>query len=382
MIALITALIWLSRFNEKHPIDEYKYFKKTIKSCKENMRVFHNKCGRYFSITPNKHWKGQGCNLKGCKYNSYTNKQVLVIFRDIHGDTYIYKDIYRNMNDKNYTITCKIHGNFKCSPSRHKQGQGCPKCGIIKMSNSLRHSLKQVINDLKKCDIYNEYDLSLITKYKKDIPVMFIHKKCETMFSMTVGNFKQGHRCSNCKSSKGENLILNHLVNDLDLKQHTDFFTQFKFLKCKNIKSLPFDFYVSKKSVNDNVLLIEYDGIQHYEIVDFFGGIDKFIERANNDKKKNQFAKKYKIHLIRVPYWIKTQKKINEFIEKKFRNTTRKELDDHNEKREKDQQLKIDEYYKKEKELVDGELKDIIHKLKPCSWINNKSFKKLINKLY
>ena len=50
-------------------------------------------------------------------------------------------------------------------------------------------------------------------------------------------------------------------------------------------------------------LLIEYDGIQHYEAVEIFGGIPAFKKRQKRDQIKNQYCKDNNIKLIRIPYW-------------------------------------------------------------------------------
>lgn len=57
-----------------------------------------------------------------------------------------------------------------------------------------------------------------------------------------------------------------------------------------------FDFYIN------NHYLIEYDGQQHFESVDFFGGEEKFIIQQERDQYKNQWCKENNIPLIRIPY--------------------------------------------------------------------------------
>lgn len=72
------------------------------------------------------------------------------------------------------------------------------------------------------------------------------------------------------------------------------------FLDCRNPltnKPLRFDFYL-----NDYDIAIEYDGIQHYESVPFWGGDEGLKYRQSLDEIKNQYCKKYGIKLIRIPY--------------------------------------------------------------------------------
>lgn len=61
--------------------------------------------------------------------------------------------------------------------------------------------------------------------------------------------------------------------------------------------NLRYDFYLK-----DYNLIIEYDGIQHFESVDFYGGEDEFKMRQMIDYFKNEHCFKEKINLVRIPY--------------------------------------------------------------------------------
>lgn len=74
---------------------------------------------------------------------------------------------------------------------------------------------------------------------------------------------------------------------------------------------LRYDFHI----IHDNKdYLIEYDGRQHYEPIEWFGGMDSFKRQQNNDKIKDDFAKSEGIPLLRIPYWIKDKKNIRIII--------------------------------------------------------------------
>lgn len=77
-------------------------------------------------------------------------------------------------------------------------------------------------------------------------------------------------------------------------------FTQEKvFDDCIGIKGYPlkFDFYIPSKNI-----CIEYDGKQHFEPIEYFGGKESFKTQTENDKIKNIYCKNNKITLIRLPY--------------------------------------------------------------------------------
>ena len=49
-------------------------------------------------------------------------------FKEVHGDKYDYSKVEYINNITKVIITCSEHGEFKQSPSAHKQGAGCPTC--------------------------------------------------------------------------------------------------------------------------------------------------------------------------------------------------------------------------------------------------------------
>ena len=78
---------------------------------------------------------------------------------------------------------------------------------------------------------------------------------------------------------------------------------------------LKFDFAIFDK--NDKLIaLIEYQGEQHFEIVDFFGGEKKFERQQMNDERKRSYCKNKGIPLIEIPYWENIDKYLSQFTER------------------------------------------------------------------
>lgn len=69
-----------------------------------------------------------------------------------------------------------------------------------------------------------------------------------------------------CVKSKGE-LQLIKLLQELNI----NFISQYSPKECKNQKQLSFDFYLPQLNK-----IIEYNGKQHYEFIEYFGGEDRF----------------------------------------------------------------------------------------------------------
>ncbi len=65
-------------------------------------------------------------------------------------------------------------------------------------------------------------------------------------------------------------------------------------------------------------LAIEYHGLQHYEPVDFFGGVSAFNKRVKDDKEKKDKCEKNKLSFIEWPYTIEINDQnfniVNNFI--------------------------------------------------------------------
>lgn len=96
--------------------------------------------------------------------------------------------------------------------------------------------------------------------------------------------------------SKAETVIERWLV-----KNNITHNRQYTFTDCRKVKELRFDFAIFK----DNKLrtLIEYQGIQHYEAVEHFGGGEKLKIQKVNDKIKRDYCRDNKIPLLVIPYW-------------------------------------------------------------------------------
>lgn len=58
-----------------------------------------------------------------------------------------------------------------------------------------------------------------------------------------------------------------------------------------------FDFFLP-----DLNIAIEYDGVQHFKSVDYFGGEEGFKKTKERDRRKDEYCQSNNIKLIRIPY--------------------------------------------------------------------------------
>lgn len=97
----------------------------------------------------------------------------------------------------------------------------------------------------------------------------------------------------NVRNSNAEKILRNFFDY-----YNLNYIFQKKFDDCKNIRSLSFDFFTE-----DYNILWETQGKQHYEPVEWFGGMKQFKEQQKKDQIKKNYCKNNNIKLIEIPYW-------------------------------------------------------------------------------
>ena len=183
-------------------------------------------------------------------------------------------------------VRCKKDGyEWEVRPKELLRGNGCPKC-----SNHIQLTHEEFIDRMKKAN----NNIEILGEYVNNGTKIKCRCKIDGYeWSATPNNLLNGSGCPKCSSSKGEKRIAKYLDNN-----NIEYREQYKFNNCKFKKCLPFDFYIP--SLNT---IIEYDGRQHYEIVEWFGGLDGFVDTKIRDIVKTLYCKENNIKLIRIPYW-------------------------------------------------------------------------------
>ena len=150
-----------------------------------------------FEQTPNSHKSGQGCPrcAKNCKL---TLEEIIEQLKKVHGEFYDYSLVELDyINDKtNVTILCPEHGEFEQTPNNHKTGQGCPKCGQIKRSESNTYTTEEVIEQFKK--VHGEFYIYDLVEYIGDEVKVKIICPIHDIFEQTPHAHKNGQGCPDC----------------------------------------------------------------------------------------------------------------------------------------------------------------------------------------
>lgn len=106
------------------------------------------------------------------------------------------------------------------------------------------------------------------------------------------------NHCGCEKRSNGEKTI-EKILQENNVNFQTEYIFEDLIGYCG--KPLRYDFAILDLN-NKPIKLIEYDGIQHFEPVEAFGGIKEFQKRRKYDELKNEYAINKEIPLLRIPY--------------------------------------------------------------------------------
>ena len=120
---------------------------------------------------------------------------------------------------------------------------------------------------------------------------------CDNEFIALPAKINNGHitSCGCAIQSSGER----HILSVLD-ELGAEYLEQYVLPDCKYKNALRYDFAVF---YNTKLLyLIEYNGRQHYESIEFFGGQCGFEDRKIRDEIKNTYCRSHHIPLLIIPY--------------------------------------------------------------------------------
>lgn len=291
-----------------------------------------------------------------------TIEEVINKFKNIHGETYDYSLVDYQGDSKKVKIICKIHGVFEQQPACHiRQKQGCPKCSREKVNKIIKTRLignEKFIERIEKVFGKDTFDYSQLEYKGAHEDVTLICKKCGNIETKDPRSFYVGYGCLKCQGNTiGKKLlsteefiirskkihgdkydyskvIYTGISNKVEIicSKHGSFFQEPNvhinmkcncpecnvskgeeqiaiFLNQNNIEYIYqyqvkiknsyhyYDFYLPKHNT-----LIEYNGLQHYKPVAFFGGKKGFEYLKQRDEIKKQYCLDNNINLFILSY--------------------------------------------------------------------------------
>ena len=283
-------LSFIERSNLKYS-NYYDYTKVIYINNDTKVEIICPNHGPFFQL-PHNHLKYacKKCDLNKEKLTKISFNKFLTISNIIHNNKYSYiEDSFTKLSNK-IKIICPEHGEFEQTAFSHKCGSKCKLCDIKNRANLQKLDKLEAINNLIK--VHGEkydYSYSNYSSYNKKIKII-----CPTHgeFIQRYDVHLSGCGCNKCKVSIGEQAVINFL-NEKSIK----YTYNYSFEDCKNINNLKFDFYLY-----DNNTCIEFDGIQHFEPIEYFGGNKGFEYMKKCDLIKDDYCLEKNIKLIRISY--------------------------------------------------------------------------------
>lgn len=271
-------------------------------NCKTKL-LFECGCGNQFYTTFDefKNDNKRQCNkcgvLSTVKKRKKTHEYFVNEIKSLVGNEYIVLGEYMNDNTKILIKHNKCGYSWEIIPSSFLRGVRCPMCQ--------HRSYKKTTEEFKK-EVYelvgDEYEV--LGEYRNcETKILMRHNRCGNEYLVKPKNFRNGRRCPKCSLPSNPNT--EKRIENILSKMKVVYERQKTFEDCINPKTkikLKFDFAVCDKDSN-LYCLIEYDGKQHFEPIDYFGGEKSFKETKFRDEIKNNYCKQNNIKLIRIPYW-------------------------------------------------------------------------------
>lgn len=287
-----------AKYGDRFRYDEVAYLKGTL--------PVQMTCGKHgpFTATPKTHLHSKTGGCPGCLHDlkshnarlanpCRTTEEFIALAREVHGSKYGYESVVYENDRTKVEVICPQHGPFRMRPNKHLQGRGCRRCTFEKLRRERKLSVWTVVSRCLNAHEFSRYDRYDLRSYVNQYSKIRIHCPLHGWFRQTAVSHWNGHGCAKCSDSKGERRIRKAL-KQLGVK----FTEQARFRGCRDKRPLPFDFYLPQHRV-----LIEYDGLQHFERSELWGGHHELELTRKRDAIRDRFAAEQGFRLIRIPYW-------------------------------------------------------------------------------
>lgn len=289
MKKLYTIEEFIKKAKDCHTI-QYDYAKIKYVDSKTKVCIVCPEHGEFWQA-PNKHLQGQDCpECAKKKIKETTLKNDTANFlkkaKEKFGNYYdLSKVKYINAKTK-VEIICPIHGSFWITPDRFLNSKiGCQKC-----AKNHRYTLSEWI-DKAKVIHHNKYSYDKNTIYKNSHQKMIITCPKHGDFEQEANSHLFGCGCPKCQIRLNQNRLYYKLV-DRFCNEEIQYEASPEWLERQF-----FDIYFPKHNI-----AIEYNGMQHYQAVDYFGGEESFKNCQRLDKLKQEKCLKNNCTLIIFKY--------------------------------------------------------------------------------
>jgi ribosomal protein S27E len=238
------------------------------------------------------------------KYNPYSIYNISLWIKKNDLPHYLEEgQEYKNAKIKLKLICKTCDNHFQCCWDVISRKTGCPICAYT--IGGTKHHNSNLVEKGSIVETHPEIALEWhLTKNEGKYPSQYTNGMDEKVWWVCPNGHEdylaiisnrtlRNQGCPICKASHGEKAVHKFLTNNKLL-----FKPQKKFKDCKAKRCLPFDFYLTEENV-----AIEYNGLQHYQIIERWGGEPSFLKIQKYDQIKRDYCKNNNIKLIEIPYW-------------------------------------------------------------------------------
>jgi len=246
---------------------------------------------------------------------SMTLEEFLSRAKEKHGDRYDYsrinKDNWKNSRVK-VPVICKKHGEWQCFPSTHiLRSSGCSKCGYEETAKKQSRTHEEYVVLLKQ----KNPKVECLEQYVKS-QHKILHKCliCDHMWKVVPNSLViAGRGCPECGKKYYRENWAREVLEEMFGKK----FPSVRPDWLKNPKTnRPLELDCYNKELN---LALEFQGIQHYQPVEVWGGQEAYDKNIYKDKIKNNICNEKGIIL-----WKIDNRKLKTLQEDEFRKKVEK----------------------------------------------------------
>jgi len=286
----------------KDLVDNEYIFLEEYKGNHTKILTKHEVCEGTYNVTPGAFKRGNRCPY--CNpYKKRTTEEFKNIVFNLVGSEYAVLTEYTGHHDRLKMVHDTCGTEYYITPSDFIKGRRCKECYFRSKVKTNEEWLQQVYSLVGT-------DYVFIEDYNGDGTKLTYKHSCGAIGKVTPNNFINGTRCSACKESSGEASIRRYLN-----EKGITFLPQKSFDDLRGKKLLSYDFYIPSHEV-----LIEFQGVQHYYPIDFFGGKSTFSKQKEHDYLKREYACSRGFKLIEIPYIYDSYDKVKELLDNTMSN--------------------------------------------------------------
>jgi Zn finger protein HypA/HybF involved in hydrogenase expression len=291
---------FIKKANTRHG-NKYDYSKVEYINSKSKVTIICPEHGEFYQ-PPGKHVFGWGCKKCGinkrAKFRTKNTTTFIEEANKVHNFKFDYSEVKYINGKKKVNIKCKKGHEFEQTPNSHLRGIGCPIC----KGNKIRITQNEFIERLLNVH-HDLYDFSKV-QYKTFREKVNVVCKEHGDFKIKAASLLEGQGCPKCKYWKSESKLYKRILktfpNEIIKRQGSPSW----------LGKQKFDIYFMEHNI-----AIEYNGQQHYEPVEIFGGKNRYIKQIEQDLDKMKKSIANNCLLFVIPYFYK-EKEIEETIER------------------------------------------------------------------